>query len=253
VGNHAFGRFRLQPTGDRLLKSAAGNASDVSLTSAFPLADRFEDVTLAPPPTIFVVDDDPGVSRTLESAGQLLRLPVAPFATAREFLASYDRSQPGCLVLELTLPDMSGIELQQRLIHEQTELPIIMISGHASVRIAVEVMSRGAVTLLEKPLCLNELIVHLRKALDLDAARRASRAKQAKAQLRLSQLTPRDREVLDLIAAGRSNKQIAAHLGLSLRAIEDRRARLMKRIGALSLAEALHLWSQRDTASAGTH
>jgi FixJ family two-component response regulator len=151
-------------------------------------------------------------------------------------------------VLELTMPDMTGLELQQRLIQDQTELPIIMISSHANVRIAVEVMSRGAVTLLEKPLCLDELISHLRKALDIDAARRASRAEQAEAQIRLSRLTPREREVLDLIATGRTNKQIAVELGLSLRAVEDRRGRLMKRLGALSLAELMYLWSQRDGA-----
>ena len=107
-------------------------------------------------PTVFLVDDDPAISRALASAGQLLGLPVLSFSSAEQFLHCYDRSQPGCLILDIKMPGMSGLELQQKLIAEGIHLPVIMISGHADVRIAVEAMSRGALTVLEKPFRLDE-------------------------------------------------------------------------------------------------
>src|SRR5207249_8420634 len=102
-----------------------------------------EDVAVDPQPTLFVVDDDPAVSRALAGVGPLLDLPVESFASAQEFLQAYDRSRPGCLVLDIKMPGMTGLELQQKLAADGIELPIIMISGHADVRIAVDVMARG--------------------------------------------------------------------------------------------------------------
>jgi len=194
---------------------------------------------VTPPPTIFVVDDDPAVRRALGSVGTLLGLPIAAFASATEFLEAFEPSQPGCLVLDIKMPNMSGLELQQQLNERKIGLPIVMISAHADVRIAVDVMSRGAVTLLEKPFRLEELIGHIRRALELDAAQRSAQAKQAEMEARLAGLTPKEREVLELLARGKTNKQIAAELHLSLRAVEDRRSRLMKKLGARSLAELL--------------
>jgi len=118
-----------------------------------------------------------------------------------------------------------------------------MISGHADVRIAVEAMTNGAITLLEKPFCLDELIAHLRDALRIDAANRAALARQAEADDRLARLTPKEREVLDLIAAGRTNKEIAAELQLGVRAVEDRRARLMRKVRARTLADLMRVRS----------
>jgi FixJ family two-component response regulator len=196
--------------------------------------------------TIFVVDDDPAVSRALASAGKLLGLPVQAYGSAAAFLEAFDPDQPGCLVLDIKMPGMTGLELQQRLNEEGSRLPIIMISGHADVPIAVEAMRNGALTLLEKPFRLDELIVQIRRALAEDAASRANQAAQSVAADRLRQLTRKEREVLDLLISGKTNKEIASALHLSIRAVEDRRARMMKKMQVRSVAELVRL-----TASGG--
>ena len=192
-------------------------------------------------PTLFVVDDDPAVSRALDSVGQLLGLPVVAFSSARDFLQVYDPAQPGCLILDIKMPGMTGLELQKKLREMECFLPIIMVSGHADVRIAVEVMSWGAVTLLEKPFRLAELIAYIRQALDRDLEQRSQRSQQSAAETQFAQLTFKEREVFELVTSGMMNKQIAAELRLSIRAVEDRRARLMKKLGVHSLAELLQL------------
>lgn len=188
-------------------------------------------------PTIYVVDDDAGVSRALASAGALLGHPVRAFASAAEFLAAYNPGSPGCLVLDIKMPGMTGLELQRKLADDGVRLPVVMVSGHADVRIAVEAMTLGALTLLEKPFRLDELIAHLRKALERDATTRSAQSRQDAAAARLAGLTPKEREVLERIARGQTNKDIAADLGLSIRAVEDRRARLMKKMDAKSVAD----------------
>jgi FixJ family two-component response regulator len=192
-------------------------------------------------PTIFVVDDDPAVSRALTSAGRLLGLPIRAYASAAAFLSSYDPCQPGCLVLDIKMPGMTGLELQQKLVDEGSPLPVIMISAHADVRIAVEAMSRGAVTVLEKPFRLQELMAQVRRAVELDAARRAVKDRDAHGVAQLAQLTAKEREVLDLLFSGKTNKEIASALHLSVRGVEDRRARLMKKLHVRSLAELVRL------------
>ena len=188
-------------------------------------------------PTIFVVDDDPAVSRALNSVGQLLDLPVKSFSSADQFLADVSASQPGCLILDIRMPGMTGLELQQKLKDDGVPLPIIMISGHADVQIAVEAMRRGAITVLEKPCSLDDIAAHIRDALRIDAERRASLERKAKIQSRLARLTAKEREVLNLIASGKTNKEIAGALQLSIRAVEDRRARMMKKLAVRSVME----------------
>jgi len=200
---------------------------------------------MKPEPTIFVVDDDAAVRRAIASAGRLLGRPVKPFASAADFLATFDSSQPGCLVLDLKMPGMTGIELQQQLVNEGVALPIVVVSGHADVRIAVDVMTRGAITVLEKPFRLEELLAQLRKALEQDAKHRREAAAQAEANAKLAGLTAKEREVLEAIAAGKTNKEIAEDLGLSLRAVEDRRARLMKKVEARTVAELVQVLNRR--------
>ena len=194
--------------------------------------------------TIFVVDDDAAVGRALASAGKLLGNPVRAFPSAADFLDAYS-GEPGCLVLDIRMPGMTGLELQRKLADGGVTIPVVMISGHADVRIAVEAMSLGAVTLLEKPFRLDELLAHVRKALAKDVADRAERQSSADTDARLAGLTAKEREVLDLIAAGKTNREMADDLGLSVRAVEDRRARLMKKVDARSVAELVRLLAGR--------
>lgn len=133
-------------------------------------------------PTVFVVDDDDAVRKAVASAGGLLGHPVRAFASAADFLAVYTPDCPGCLVLDVKMPGMTGLELQRRLADDGIPLPVVMISGHADVRIAVEAMTLGAVTLLEKPFSLDELLAQVRRAIEKDATERASRGKSDVAQ-----------------------------------------------------------------------
>jgi FixJ family two-component response regulator len=196
-------------------------------------------------PTIFVVDDDAAVGRALASAGKVLGHPVRSFASATEFLGAYS-GEPGCLVLDIRMPGMTGLELQRKLADDGVNIPVVMISGHADVRIAVEAMTLGAVTLLEKPFRLDELLAGVRKAIEKDRAARASEQKSAETDALLAGLTTKEREVLDLIAAGKTNREMADELGLSVRAVEDRRARLMKKVNAGSVAELVKLLAGRS-------
>ncbi|AWM38289.1 Response regulator protein TmoT [Gemmata obscuriglobus] len=198
-------------------------------------------------PTIFVVDDDEAVGRALASAGKLLGSPVRTFTSAQSFLDVYERDQPGCLVLDIKMPGMTGLELQRALADANLNIPVVMISGHADVRIAVEAMTLGALTLLEKPFRLEELLTHVRRALEKDRTGRAARQHAADADARLAALTPKEREVLDLIASGKTNREMADALGLSVRAVEDRRARLMKKVDAKSVAELVKLLTARES------
>jgi FixJ family two-component response regulator len=195
--------------------------------------------------TIFVVDDDEAVRRALTTAGGLLGHPVRGFASAAEFLSAFDPTEPGCLVLDIKMPGMTGPELQRRLADDGVAIPVVMVSGHADVRIAVEAMTLGAVTLLEKPFRLDELLGHLRRAIEKDREDRAARERQAEAGNRLAALTSKEREVLEMIAAGKTNREMAGELGLSVRAVEDRRARLMKKVEAGSVAELVRLLTGR--------
>ena len=194
-------------------------------------------------PTIFVVDDDAAVGRALQSAGKLLGHRVVAFAAAAEFLAAYG-GEPGCLVLDIRMPGMTGLELQRKLSDDGVAIPVVMISGHADVRIAVEAMTLGAVSLLEKPFRLDELLGHLRRAIEKDRADRESQSRSAAADARLAALTPKEREVLQLIAEGKTNREMADELGLSVRAVEDRRARLMRKVNVRSVAELIKILAE---------
>lgn len=197
-----------------------------------------------PTPTLYLIDDDEAVGRALEVVGEWLRLPVLRFASAESFLKFDLAAATGCAIVDIKLPGMNGIELQAALNEISCELPVIVISGHADVPLAVEAMRRGALTVLEKPFSLDRLKTHIQEALELDRSHRETKKIRDLARERLSSVTPREREVLELIGRGSTNKQIAAELHLTLRAIEDRRARLMRRVGVTSLAELLTLVQQ---------
>jgi FixJ family two-component response regulator len=166
---------------------------------------------------------------------------VEAFSSVAKFLAAYQGDRPGCLVLEVAMPGMSGLELHRKLIHDKIAIPVIFVTANANVPTAVEAMQMGAVNFLEKPVQEHQLWDSIRKAIELDAQGRRRRARRQRAEERLAGLTPGERAVLNLIIEGKMNKEIAVELGLSTRTIEDRRAKLMKKTGVKSLAELVQL------------
>jgi FixJ family two-component response regulator len=197
-------------------------------------------------PTLYLIDDDVAVSRALEAVGQLLRLPVLCFSSAEQFMKYDLANAAGCLIVDIKLPGMNGLELQAALRERSCELPVIVISGHADVPLAVEAMRLGALTVLEKPFPLQQLTPHIQHAIELDQSRRERSQLREAARSRMAAMTPREREVLELITQGLTNKEMAAQLHFTLRAIEDRRARLMRRVGVGSVAELMSLVQQAN-------
>ncbi len=190
--------------------------------------------------TVFLVDDDAAALRALATLIKVVFPRVEAFASAVEFLAAY-RQQPGCLVLDVAMPGMSGLELHRKLIQDKVALPVVFVTGHANVPMAVEAMQMGAVNFLQKPVQEQELWNSIRRAIELDTQNRRRLARRQYAEDRLARLTAGEREVLNLILEGKMNKEIAVELGLSTRTVEDRRAKLMKKMGAGSLAELIQL------------
>jgi two-component system, LuxR family, response regulator FixJ len=191
--------------------------------------------------TVFLVDDEPAALRALAATVKVVFPRVEVFPSSAAFLAAYQPERPGCLVLDVAMPGMNGLELQRKLIHDKTVIPVIFVTGHANVPMAVEAMQLGAVNFLEKPVQEQALWDSIRKALDLDTQNRRRRARRQLAEKRLSKLTSGEREVLNLILEGKMNKEIAMELGLSTRTIEDRRAKLMKKMDARCVAELVQL------------
>jgi len=192
-------------------------------------------------PVINVVDDDPAVSQAIAVVARSLGYRVATYMSAEDFLYGHDDQQPGCILLDIKMPGMNGIELQRMLQQASVELPIIMMSGHGDIPTAVEAMSLGAVTFLEKPLRMKLLADQISKAIEIDQTARERRAKRTAAKLKVDALTSKERIVLDEIIHGKTNRQIAEQLGLSVRAIEDRRSRAMKKLDAHSIVELIDL------------
>jgi two-component system, LuxR family, response regulator FixJ len=190
--------------------------------------------------TVFLVDDDPAALRALATLVKVVFPRVATFLSAAEFLATY-RHQPGCLILDVAMPGMSGLELHRKLVQDKITLPVVFVTGHGNVPMAVEAIQMGAVNFLEKPVQEQELWNSIRRAMDLDTQNRRRRARRQRAEERLARLTTGEREVLNLILEGKMNKEIATELKLSTRTIEDRRAKLMRKMGAKSLAELVQL------------
>ena len=197
-------------------------------------------------PVVFIVDDDPAVVRALTELIELIDLKVEAYQSADDFLRAYQPSGPGCLVLDVRMPGMSGLELQQELLRANISLPIIMITGHGDIRMAVEAMSAGAFNFLEKPFRTQELCDNIQKAMRLDADCWKRREQQAESNRRISKLTPAEVEVMQLVVLGKTNKMMADELGLSVRAVEDRRGRMMRNLGIKSRAELMELAATAD-------
>jgi two-component system response regulator FixJ len=194
-----------------------------------------------PAPTVFVVDDDEGVRNSLRFLLKSVGLATRALASASEFLEAYKPNQPGCLVLDVRMPGMSGIELQQQLNMRGAVIPVIFITGHGDVPMAVEAMQQGAFDFLQKPFRDQDLIDRIQRALERDSRSRAALAQHVKIRERLESLTPREREVMVLMARGKANKVMAAELGVSQRTVEIHRARVMEKSGAASLAQLVRM------------
>jgi two-component system, LuxR family, response regulator FixJ len=192
-------------------------------------------------PTIFVVDDDAAVRDALKLLLRSVGQAVETFGSAQEFLDAYGEDRPGCLVLDIRMPGMSGLELQQKLNEKHSILPIIFITGHGDVPMAVEAMQAGAVDFIQKPFRDQDLIDRINQALEKDSSNRAALGERNDIRRRLETLTPREREVLDLVVHGKANKVIAGDLKLSQRTVEIHRARVMEKMQASSLAHLVRM------------
>jgi two-component system, LuxR family, response regulator FixJ len=191
--------------------------------------------------TIFVVDDDLAVRDALKLLLRSVGQAVETFGSAQEFLDAYSEDRPGCLVLDIRMPGMSGLELQQKLNEKHSILPIIFITGHGDVPMAVEAMQAGAVDFIQKPFRDQDLIDRINQALEKDSNNRAALGERNDIRKRLDTLTPREREVLDLVVHGKANKVIAGDLKLSQRTVEIHRARVMEKMQASSLAHLVRM------------
>jgi two-component system response regulator FixJ len=191
--------------------------------------------------TIFIVDDDAAVRDALKLLLRSVGQAVETYASAQEFLDAYSEDRPGCLVLDIRMPGMSGLELQQKLNEKHSILPIIFITGHGDVPMAVEAMQAGAVDFIQKPFRDQDLIDRINQALDKDSNNRAALGERNDIRKRLETLTPREREVLDLVVHGKANKVIAGDLKLSQRTVEIHRARVMEKMQASSLAHLVRM------------
>ncbi|MEW6249155.1 MAG: response regulator transcription factor [Planctomycetota bacterium] len=185
-------------------------------------------------PTVFVVDDDQALCESLQWLLESVGLAVRTFPSAEQFLAAYDPADPGCLVLDIRMPGMNGLDLQNRLGGRGITLPVIVITGHGDVPLAVRALRAGAVDFLEKPVHDQLLLQRIRAALERDAATRREQERRSGTAARLAHLTPREREVLELVVAGRANKQIAAELGVTQKTVEVHRKRVMQKMGVRS-------------------
>jgi two-component system, LuxR family, response regulator FixJ len=192
-------------------------------------------------PVVFIVDDDEAVRSSLRLLLKSVGLAPVALGSAREFLDKHDPAQPGCLVLDVRMPEMSGLELQEQLNLQGAVVPVIFITGHGDVPMAVEAMQAGAFDFLQKPFRDQDLIDRIQRALERDAKNRAALTQHAKIRERFESLTPREREVLTLMARGKPNKVMAAELGVSQRTVEIHRARVMEKSGADSLAQLVRM------------
>ncbi len=196
---------------------------------------------MASEPTVFIVDDDRAVCDSLRWLVESVGLDVETHSSAREFLDTYDLERPGCLILDVRMPEMSGIEALKAFADRGLPIPVIVITGHGDVPTAVRAMKLGAVDLIEKPFNDQLLLDRIQECIRQDADNRRELAGRAEIVDRFKTLSPREREVMDLVVAGKSNKVIARQLGTSPKTIEAQRANVMRKLGTGSLAELVQM------------
>jgi len=192
-------------------------------------------------PIIFIVDDDDAVRSALKLLLRSHDLPSTAFALARDFLEAYDLDQPGCVLLDVRMPDLDGLELQRELSARGAVIPVIFITGHGDIPMAVEAISRGAFDFLQKPFNDYDLVDRVRRALVADVVRRMKLTQTTQIRARLHSLTLREQQILRRVTVGQANKVMAADLGVSQRTVEIHRAHLMQKMEAASLAELVRM------------
>jgi two-component system response regulator FixJ len=200
---------------------------------------------------VMVVDDDSGVRNAMRTLLKSVGLNSQVFASAQEFLTGYNPAQPGCVLLDIRMPGMSGLELQQELNLRGATIPVIFMTGHGDIPMAVEAMQHGAFDFLQKPFRDQDLLDRIQKAIVRDTKLRKALSEHSRIRAHLETLTEREREVLDLLILGKQNKQIAQDLGVSPRTVEIHRARVMEKMDAQSVAELVRM--MMDTRQATDH
>jgi two-component system, LuxR family, response regulator FixJ len=191
--------------------------------------------------TVYVVDDDDGMRRALSLLLNTVGYKTAAFASPNDFLEKFQSDTAGCLILDIRMPGMSGLELQQRLNRMGSMLPVIFITGHGDVPMAVQAMKEGAFEFVQKPFRDQDLLDRINHALEQDRENRGTLARRADVLHRIESLTPREKQVMDLVVDGAANKVIAIDLGLSERTVEIHRAKVMEKMGARSVAHLVKL------------
>jgi FixJ family two-component response regulator len=195
---------------------------------------------------VFVVDDDPSIRKSLDRLIRSVGLAVETFATAQEFIEHHPQKGPSCLVLDVKMPGINGLELQEKLLSQEYAMPIVFISGHGDIPMTVKAIKKGAVNFLSKPFDEKDLLDAVHEALQRDSKTRAVRHELEEIQHRLESLTPREYEVLTHVITGRLNKQIANSLDISEKTVKVHRGRVMQKMGVDSVAELVRLAEKLD-------
>ena len=191
--------------------------------------------------TVFIVDDDAAVRDALQLLLRSVGLASEAYASADEFLACFDHDRPGCLLLDVRMPGISGLELQQRLKERMSSLPIIFLTAHGDIEMAVKAVKAGALDFIQKPFRDQDLIDKVHCAIREDAQSRSQIREATEIQSRIESLTPRERQLLEMVVAGRANKVIASDLNISQRTVEIHRARVMKKMKADSVTDLVRM------------
>jgi RNA polymerase sigma factor (sigma-70 family) len=192
-------------------------------------------------PVLHVVDDDPGVRRALNSLGSSCGLHVQTYDSAAAFMSAYRADRPGCLLLDVRMPDMSGLELQGAICRHESKLPVIVMTAYADVPLAVESMRRGAFDFIEKPFSASLLLERVQAAVDLSMRRWRRREIRTALRARLEALSNRERQIIDLIVAGKETKEVARSLELSPKTVEYHKTRAYRKLEVTNIAQLVRM------------